>query len=123
MTARAALDCRGKSVAEAGSAIVARFNASQFGAEFPVRLDAMSAGLRIWLLEAGIRPARGRLTLVFANLQAFARFDPAAHDAARFVDEDMNRQWMDERIGQPHTLERQRVAELEASSDANRRAP
>ena len=64
------------------------------------------------LLEAGIRPASGRLTLVFANLQAFARFDPAAHDAARFVDEDMNRQWMDERIAQPHTLERQRVAEL-----------
>ena len=64
------------------------------------------------LLEAGIRPTAGKLTLVFANLAAFDRFDEANHDASRFVDEDMNRQWMDERIAQPHTLERQRVAAL-----------
>jgi len=64
------------------------------------------------LLEAGVRPAVGRLTLVFANLSAFDRFDEANHDASRFVDEDMNRQWMDERIAEPRTLERQRVAEL-----------
>jgi predicted deacylase len=64
------------------------------------------------LLEAGVRPAEGQLTLVFANLRAFERFDEANHDASRFVDEDMNRQWMDERIAEPRTLERQRVAEL-----------
>ena len=64
------------------------------------------------LLEAGVRPAVGRLTLMFANLSAFERFDEANHDASRFVDEDMNRQWMDERIAEPRTLERQRVAEL-----------
>ena len=64
------------------------------------------------LLEAGVRPAHGKLTLVLANLRAFERFDPANHDASRFVDEDMNRQWMDERIAEPRTLERQRVAEL-----------
>ncbi len=64
------------------------------------------------LLEAGVRPAVGRLTLMFANLRAFERFDEANHDASRFVDEDMNRQWMDERIAEPRTLERQRVAEL-----------
>ena len=64
------------------------------------------------LLEAGVRPAVGQLTLVFANLRAFERFDEANHDASRFVDEDMNRQWMDERIAEPRSLERQRVAEL-----------
>jgi predicted deacylase len=64
------------------------------------------------LLEAGIRPTAGRLTLMFANLSAFDRFDAANHDASRFVDEDMNRQWMDERIAEPRTLERQRVAAL-----------
>jgi predicted deacylase len=64
------------------------------------------------LLEAGVLPAVGQLTLVFANLRAFERFDEANHDASRFVDEDMNRQWMDERIAEPRTLERQRVAEL-----------
>ena len=64
------------------------------------------------LLEAGVRPEAGKLTLMFANLAAFERFDPANHDASRFVDEDMNRQWMDERIAEPRTMERQRVAAL-----------
>ena len=64
------------------------------------------------LLEAGVRPAVGQLTLMLANLRAFERFDEAKHDASRFVDEDMNRQWMDERIAEPRTLERQRVAAL-----------
>ncbi len=64
------------------------------------------------LLEAGVRPAVGKLTLMFANLAAFDRFDPAAHDASRFVDEDMNRQWVDARIAQPHSQERQRIAAL-----------
>ena len=38
-------------------------------------------------------PARGRLSLVFANLEAFARFDPRAPTASRYVDEDLNRLW------------------------------
>lgn len=64
------------------------------------------------LLEAGVRPTAGKLTLMFANLAAFDRFDAADHDRSRFVDEDMNRQWLDERMAQPHTLERQRVTAL-----------
>jgi predicted deacylase len=65
------------------------------------------------MLEAELRPEIGKLTLVFANLRAFERFDPTNHDASRFVDEDMNRQWMPERIAQATTQERQRVAQLE----------
>lgn len=64
------------------------------------------------LLEADVRPAQGRLTLMFANLAAFDRFDPADHDLSRFVDEDMNRQWMGDRMTDPHSLERKRVALL-----------
>ena len=64
------------------------------------------------LLQAGVRPAQGRLTLVFGNLAAFDRFDPRHHDASRFVDEDFNRQWMPERIAQANTQERRRAAEL-----------
>ncbi|WP_342131853.1 succinylglutamate desuccinylase/aspartoacylase domain-containing protein [Hydrogenophaga sp. OTU3427] len=64
------------------------------------------------LLEAGVRPAQGRLTLVLANLAAFDRFDPAHHDASRFVDEDLNRQWLPERIAAGNTQERRRAAEL-----------
>ncbi len=45
------------------------------------------------LLRAGVRPDRGRLSVGFVNLAAFARFDPAQPLAARFVEEDMNRVW------------------------------
>jgi predicted deacylase len=45
------------------------------------------------MLRAGPNPARGVLTLIFANLDAFARFDPANPTASRFAEEDMNRLW------------------------------
>jgi predicted deacylase len=45
------------------------------------------------LLRAKLRPRRGRLTLAFANVAAYRRFDAAKPDAARFVDEDFNRVW------------------------------
>jgi len=64
------------------------------------------------LLEAGVRPASGSLTLAFCNLAAFDRFDPLAHDASRFIDEDMNRQWMPERLADANTQERRRAAAL-----------
>ena len=64
------------------------------------------------LLEAGVRPQRGRLTLAFGNTAAFERFDPNNHDASRFVDEDLNRQWLVERMDAADTLERRRAAAL-----------
>ena len=64
------------------------------------------------LLEAGVRPQRGALTLAFCNLAAFVRFDAANHDASRFVEQDMNRQWSDERIDAADTQERRRAAQL-----------
>jgi predicted deacylase len=70
------------------------------------------------LLEAGVRPARGALTLAFCNLAAFDRFDPLDFDASRFVDEDMNRQWMPERLAHADTQERRRAAELRPFVDA-----
>lgn len=64
------------------------------------------------LLEAGLRPQQGRLTLAFCNLAAFDRFDAANHDASRFVDEDLNRQWSPERLQAGGTQERRRAAAL-----------
>ena len=64
------------------------------------------------LLEAGVRPVRGSLTLAFCNLDAFDRFDAAHHDASRFTDEDLNRQWLDARIDAGDTRERRRAAAL-----------
>jgi predicted deacylase len=40
-----------------------------------------------------IRPTRGKLTLAFVNVDAYARFDPDTPTASRFVDEDFNRLW------------------------------
>jgi predicted deacylase len=45
------------------------------------------------LLRAGLRPRQGRLTFGFANLAAFARFDPEQPTASRYVEEDLNRLW------------------------------
>jgi predicted deacylase len=45
------------------------------------------------MLRAEIRPLRGRLTIGFANLDAYDRFDPARPITSRFIDEDMNRVW------------------------------
>ena len=64
------------------------------------------------LLEAGVRPQQGRLTLAFCNLAAFDRFDASSHDASRFVDEDLNRQWSSERLSAGGTQERRRALAL-----------
>ena len=49
---------------------------------------------------------------MFCNLAAFDRFDPANHDAARFVEQDMNRQWSDERMDAADSRWRRRRAAL-----------
>jgi len=45
------------------------------------------------LFRSGLRPARGALSLVFADVEAYDRFDPADPLASRYLDEDMNRVW------------------------------
>lgn len=55
------------------------------------------------LLAAGLRPARGRLTLGFCNVAAFLAFDPAYPTLSRFVDEDLNRLWDRETLGGPRS--------------------
>jgi predicted deacylase len=53
-----------------------------------------------WLCQ-GLRPLRGRLTFIFGNLDAFARFDPTDPTVSRFVDEDLNRVWDDRLLACP----------------------
>lgn len=65
------------------------------------------------LLEAGIRPQRGRLILAFCNLAAFDRFDAASPDSSRFVEQDLNRQWTPERLQIGASLEARRAKALE----------
>ncbi len=76
--------------------------------------NEISGGLLLarWLRE-GVRPRRGTLTLVFANLAAFDRFDPRDPTASRFVDEDLNRVWAPELLRGPRrTSELERARQL-----------
>ncbi len=58
-----------------------------------------------WLLRqvqaTGWRPLAGQLSLVFANVVAYQRFDPAQPFSSRFVDEDLNRVWADTALNSP----------------------
>lgn len=45
------------------------------------------------MLADGVQPTRGRLSFIFANLDAFDRFDPDNPTHSRFCDEDLNRVW------------------------------
>ncbi|HUH58958.1 MAG TPA: succinylglutamate desuccinylase/aspartoacylase family protein [Candidimonas sp.] len=64
------------------------------------------------LLASGLRPQRGALTLAFCNLDGYDRFDLQRHDASRYVDEDMNRVWTDERLAETNSRERHRAVAL-----------
>jgi predicted deacylase len=71
------------------------------------------------LLQAGLRPARGRLTMGFANLAAFARFDRAHPTASRFVDEDLNRVWDAATLDGPrHSTELDRARQMRPLIDS-----
>jgi predicted deacylase len=54
-----------------------------------------------WLLETGVRPVRGTLSVVFANVDAYQRFDGADPFGSRCVDEDFNRLWTAEVLEGP----------------------
>lgn len=72
-----------------------------------------------WLLGEGVAPEHGRLTLAFANIAAYARFDPADPESSRYVDEDYNRLWSDEALsGSRDTVELRRARELRPFVDA-----
>jgi succinylglutamate desuccinylase len=65
------------------------------------------------LLREQLRPVRGRLTLAFANIAAFQRFDPSNPYASRFVDEDFNRVWSAQVLDGPRdSVELRRAREL-----------
>lgn len=72
-----------------------------------------------WLLEQRFRPRIGRLTLAFANVAAYALFDPADPFPSRLVDEDYNRVWADATLfGPGDTVELRRARDLRPFVDA-----
>ena len=76
-----------------------------------------------WLLgEIGAgrwQPLAGRLTLAFANVAAYACFNPVDPFPSRCVDEDFNRVWGDEQLlGPRDSVELRRARELRPFVDA-----
>lgn len=49
------LDCRGWTVSQIGTALIARYNEAQPGERYAARVEEWGPGLRMWLLEAGAR--------------------------------------------------------------------
>jgi len=71
------------------------------------------------LLREGVKPVRGKLTLAFANIDAFERFDTRNPYSTRFVDEDFNRVWLPATLdGNRRSSELARARELRPFVDA-----
>lgn len=65
------------------------------------------------LFRLGVRPRRGRLSLVFANTAAYCGFDRQNPYASRFIDEDFNRLWSPELLdGRRDSVELRRARQL-----------
>ena len=101
-----------------GVAFVTTFDSGKPGPH--VMINAVTHGNEICgaialdkLFKAGVRPEQGQLSLGFVNHMAYSTFDPANPGAARFVDEDFNRVWVEERLdGSEDTAELRRAREL-----------
>ncbi|MCQ9154407.1 M14 family metallopeptidase [Acidomonas methanolica] len=65
------------------------------------------------LIREGLTPKSGSVSMVFANLAAFSRFDVTNPIRSRFVEEDMNRLWDAQRLDSGEdSLELRRAREI-----------
>lgn len=122
---------------QVGPPDISRYRAGNAGVEYVQVLDSGRPGPSVmlqalthgneycgaialdYLLGEGLRPAAGRLTLAFANVAAFSRFDLDDPDRSRYVDEDYNRVWGDEALlGARDSVELRRARELRPFVDA-----
>ncbi|MBU0726093.1 MAG: succinylglutamate desuccinylase/aspartoacylase family protein [Alphaproteobacteria bacterium] len=72
-----------------------------------------------FLFRQGIRPLHGKLTLSFANIDAYARFDRVNPTASRFVEEDFNRIWSEEVLDGPRdSVELRRARQMRPLFDS-----
>ncbi|HYG89428.1 MAG TPA: succinylglutamate desuccinylase/aspartoacylase family protein [Azospirillum sp.] len=71
------------------------------------------------LFRLGVRPTRGRLTLVLANVAAYQTFDPQNPYSSRYVEEDFNRLWSPDVLdGRRDSVELRRARKLRPVFDA-----
>jgi predicted deacylase len=111
-------DIRSHRASNTGTDFIHSFDSGKPGAH--VLVTALTHGNEICgaivvdrLLRRELRPIRGKLTLAFANVEAFGRFDPVNPYATRFVDEDFNRVWTPATLeGSRQSVELRRAREL-----------
>ncbi len=66
-----------------------------------------------FLFRKEVRPALGKLTLGFSNVEAYTRFEARDPNASRYVDEDFNRIWdLDKLEGDSDSKEKRRAREM-----------
>ena len=89
-----------------GIPYVWRFEADHPGPH--VTIQALTHGNEVcgaisndWLLQQDVRPVRGTLTVTFANVEAYQRFDRRDPFTSRCVEEDFNRLWTSEVLDGP----------------------
>lgn len=102
---------------DCGVDFVHRIDSGVAGAELTIVAlthgnELCGANALLYLLENGIRPVQGALTLIFANPAAYQRFDPQRPFASRCLDEDMNRSWQQSCLDKPQSREAHRACEL-----------
>jgi predicted deacylase len=111
-------DLRRHSEGNTGVAYAWTFDSGRPGPH--VLLQALTHGNEVcgaialdWALRERVRPMRGRLSIVFANVEAYRRFDRADPFGSRCVDEDFNRLWTPEVLdGSRDSVELRRAREL-----------
>ncbi len=96
---------------------VHRFDSGHKGPELVIQAlthgnEICGANALLWLLENDIRPTKGAMTLIFANVEAYKTFDPQRPFASRCLNVDMNRVWHASQLTRPDSHEALRAIEL-----------
>lgn len=116
---------------------ISRYRSGNAGADYVQVLDSGKPGPNVmvqalthgneysgaiavdFLFRERVAPLKGKLTLAFANVAAFERFDPNAPDKSRCIDQDYNRVWADAVLNGPKdSVELRRARELARFVDA-----
>jgi predicted deacylase len=117
-------DIRRWKAGNTGTDYVHRFSAATPGPAVMVQAlthgNELCGAIALDRLLADMPPlVHGRLTLAFANVAAYERFDPLAPHGSRCVDEDLNRVWDDAVLfGHRDTVELRRARQLQPFVDA-----
>jgi predicted deacylase len=115
---------------------ISAYRQSNVGIDYVTRMDSGKPGPHVvvqalthgnelcgaltldYLFQQNIRPMRGVLSFIFANVAAYGLWDPANPDGNRYVEEDLNRVWADDVLKGPRdSVELRRARELVAYID------